>query len=539
MKSITPAVSAPFPPGSILNKARFKEEFMPRLLAYVLAALTLALPAAALQDPVKTDKGSVSGAQGSNPAVHVYKGIPYAKPPVGDLRWKKPQGPDAWTGVKKATEFGASCMQTPYPENSPYYSKLGPVSEDCLYLNVWTAAKTAKDRAPVMVWIHGGGYTRGSGSTPTYDGEALAAKGVVVVTINYRLGIFGFFAHPELTKESDVHSSGNYGLLDMLAALEWVHDNIAAFGGDPKRVTIFGESAGSSAVNYLMASPLGKGLFERVIGESGANFGRNATLAEVEKQGVKVGEHIGAPTLAALRAKPAGELQKVEGGFRASVDGWFLPQDVATIFSEHKQNNVPVIAGYNHDESRTLQPWPAKANLTTFLDQTHKRFGDFSDEFLKLYPASSDEQAAEAHYTSTRDQGMGWEMRTWVRSGKAPAYLYFFTRVPPGPNADRYRAYHASEIQYVFGNLNARRPWEDTDRKVSEAMSSYWVNFAATGNPNGKGLPKWPVYDAKTDPAMVFGDSIEVQHDVNKAGLDFFDRFFAAEKTARASGGTR
>lgn len=513
---------------------------MPRLLAFALASLILTLPATAIQDPVKTDKGAVSGTPGKNPEVRVYKGIPYAKPPVGDLRWKKPQAADTWTGVKQATEFGASCMQTPYPENSPYYSKLGPVGEDCLYLNVWTAAKTAKEKRPVMVWIHGGGYTRGSGSTPTYDGGMLAEKGAVVVTVNYRLGIFGFFAHPELTKESDVHSSGNYGLLDMVAALQWVHENIAAFGGDPKRVTIFGESAGSSAVNYLMASPLAKGLFERVIGESGANFGRNATLAEQEKEGTRVGEKIGAPTLASLRAKSAAELQNVQGAFRPSVDGWFLPEEVSAIFQQHKQSDVPVIAGYNHDESRTLQPWPASANLNTFLDQTHKRFGDFSNEFLKLYPATSDQQAAEAHYTSTRDQGMGWEMRTWVReqtkSGKAPAYLYFFTRVPPGPNADKYRAYHASEIQYVFGNLNPNRPWEDTDRKVSEAMSSYWVNFATTGNPNGKGLLKWPSYEAKSDPSMVFGDSIEIQHDVNKAGLDFFDRFVTAQKAARSNG---
>ncbi len=501
------------------------------------------LPLALFADPVKTDTGLISGANGTTPGVRVYKGIPYAKPPVGELRWKAPQAPAAWTGVRQATEFGASCMQVPYPENSPYYSPLGKVGEDCLYLNVWTAAKSAKERRPVMVWIHGGGYTRGSGSTATYDGENFAKKGVVLVTVNYRLGIFGFFAHPELTRESDVHSSGNYGLEDMVKALEWVQKNIAAFGGDPKRVTIFGESAGSSAVNFLMASPLAKGLFQRVIGESGANFGRHSTLAEAEKEGAAVATRIGAPSIAAMRAKSADDLQKVQGAFRATVDGWFLPQDVATIFAQGKQSDVPVIAGYNHDESRTLQPWPANANLKTFLDQTHRRYGSFAGEFLKLYPAASDAEAADAHYTSTRDQGMGWEMRTWVReqtkSGKSPAYLYFFTRIPPGPNAERYRAYHAAEIQYVFGNLNAKRPWEDADRKVSDAMSSYWVNFATTGNPNGKGLLKWPTYDAKSDPSMVFGDTIQVQHDVNKAGLDFFDRFFGSENASRTTGGTR
>jgi para-nitrobenzyl esterase len=487
------------------------------------AALALTLPLAA--DPIRLSTGLISGAPGDNPGVRVYKGIPYAAPPVGDRRWKPPQAPASWTGTLDATKFSPPCMQVAYPETSIYYSPLAPTSEDCLYLNVWTAAASANERRPVMVWIHGGGYTRGSGSTPTYNGENLAKKGVVVVTINYRLGIFGFFAHPELTKESDVHASGNYGLLDMITALEWVRKNIAAFGGDPKRVTIFGESAGSSAVNFLMASPLAKGLFQRVIGESGANFSRKVTLAESEQNGSRLG------ALAGLRAKSSDEVLKIEGSFRPCVDGWFLPEDVSSIFAHGKQSDVPLIAGYNHDEARTLAPWPANAPAKTFLDQVHRRFGEKADEFLKLYPAGSDEQAVEAHYESSRDQGMGWEMRTWVRaqtkSGKAPAYLYFFTRVPPGPNSDRYRSYHAAEIQYVFGNLRPSRPWEDADRKLSDLMSSYWANFAATGNPNGKGLPKWPGYDAKSDPSMEFGDQVAVRHEVNKPALDFFDRVAA------------
>jgi para-nitrobenzyl esterase len=493
------------------------------LKASLLTSIALVLPLSA--DPIRLSTGLISGGPGDNPTVRVYKGIPYAAPPIGDRRWKSPQAPSSWTGTRESTQFSAPCMQVPYPQTSIYYSPLSATSEDCLYLNVWTAAASANERRPVMVWIHGGGYTRGSGSSPTYNGENLAKKGVVVVTINYRLGIFGFLAHPELTKESDVHASGNYGLLDMIAALEWVQKNIAAFGGDPKRVTIFGESAGSSAVNFLMASPLAKGLFHRVIGESGANFGRKVMLADAEQNGSRLG------SLAALRAKPADEIQKIEGAFRPCVDGWFLPEDVSSIFAHGKQIDVPVIAGYNHDEARTLAPWPSGATAKTFLEQVHKRFGNSADEFLKLYPAASDEQAAEAHYDSTRDQGMGWEMRTWVRaqmkSGKAPAYLYFFTRVPPGPTSDRYRSYHAAEIQYVFGNLRPARPWEEADRKLSEAMSSYWANFAATGNPNGKGLPKWPVYDAKSDPSIEFGDQVAVRHEVNKPALDFFDTFAA------------
>ena len=500
---------------------------MIRSTGTLIAVLTLAIPLAAIDGPIRVEGGLVSGAAGNNAGVRAYKGIPFAAPPVGELRWKAPQTPAAWKGTRQATEFSAMCMQLPYPQTSIYYQPPSPVSEDCLYLNVWTAAASSNERRPVMVWIHGGGYTRGSGSTPTYNGENLATKGAVVVTVNYRLGVFGFLAHPELTKESDVRSSGNYGLLDMVSALQWVQRNIAAFGGDPKRVTIFGESAGSSAVNFLMASPLAKGLFHRVIGESGANFGRRLTLADAEKTGSRLG------TLAELRAKSAGDMLKTEGSFRPCVDGWFLPEDVSAIFANGKHSDVPVIAGYNADEGRTLAPWPRDATAQTFLDQAHKRYGTFADEFLKLYAASSDAQAAESHYNSFRDQGMGWEMRTWVRaqtkSGKAPAYLYYFTRIPPWAESSRYRAYHAAEIQYVFANLRPNRPWEDADRKLADVMSSYWVNFAATGNPNGKGLPQWPGYGAKADPLMEFGDQIELRHDVNKAALDFFDRFAAAQ----------
>lgn len=496
-----------------------------------LAALSCAALVAA--DSVHTASGDVSGTPGTNPAIRVYKAIPYAAPPVGDRRWKAPQAPAAWTGVRDTKEFSASCIQTPYPQTSPYYAPVGQISEDCLYLNVWTGAASAKERRPVMVWIHGGGFSKGAGSVATYNGENLAAKGAVVVTINYRLGIFGFLAHPELTKESDVHASGNYGLLDMVAALQWVQKNIAAFGGDPKRVTVFGESAGSMAVNCLMASPLAKGLFHRVIGESGANFMRYIALADAEKGGEKLG------TLAQLRTKSSEDLMKAEGSFRPVVDGWFLPEDVGAIFAHGKQSDVPVIAGYNHDETRVLAPWPANGTMATFLDQVQKRFGNMADEFLKIYPANSEEQAKDAHYESSRDERMGWDMRTWARaqtkSGKAPAYLYYFTRIPPGPTSERLRAYHAAEIGYVFGNLRAGRPWQDIDRNVSEAMSSYWVNFATTGNPNGKGPVKWPAYDAKSDPSMVFGDKVEVQHDVNKAGLDFLDRFVAAQAGSKGT----
>jgi para-nitrobenzyl esterase len=505
---------------------------MHRSLA-VLTSLTLPVCLPAIADPVRTQGGLVSGAPGSDPAVRIYKGIPYAAPPVGALRWKPPQAAAPWKGVRAAAEFSAPCMQTPYAQTSIYYTPLAAVSEDCLYLNVWTAAAPAGEKRPVMVWIHGGAYTRGSGATPTYNGEALARKGVVVVTVNYRLGIFGFLAHPELTKESDVKSSGNYGLLDMVAALEWVRKNIAAFGGDPGCVTIFGESAGSSAVNFLMASPLAKGLFHRVIGESGANFGganfgRRSVLVDAEKTGAGLG------TLAELRAKPADELLRIDTPTRPAVDGWFLPEEVAAIFAQGKHSDVPVIAGSNADEMRTLAPLPEGANARSFLSMVHSRYGASAEAFLKLYPAGSDAEAAESYYASARDAGMGWQMRTWARaqtkSGKAPAYLYYFSRIPPGPTAQKYRSYHAAEIQYVFGNLRSNRPWEDADRKLSETMSTYWVNFAASGDPNGKGLPKWPAYDARADVSMEFGDKVAAKADVNKPGIDFFDRFYAAQR---------
>jgi para-nitrobenzyl esterase len=502
-------------------------------LFVAFASLSLAFAA----DSIRTESGLVSGAPGTNPAVRVYKGIPFAAPPVGDLRWKAPQPAPHWTGTKAATEFSAVCQQEPYAQNSPYYSPLGAIGEDCLYLNIWSAAKSQKQ--PVMVWVHGGGYTRGTGATATYNGEPLAAKDVVVVTINYRLGVFGFLAHPDLTKESPNHASGNYGLLDMVAALQWVKKNIAAFGGDPSRVTIFGESAGSSAVNYLQASPLAKGLFHRVIGESGANFGRNGSLADAEQNGTQFAKKMNAQSIADLRKLPADQLLKAGGTFRANVDGYFLPDQVEAIFAAHKQSDVPVIAGYNHDEGTTLSPVPNNLTAQSFTDQARQRYGKFADEYLKLYPASTQEQAVHAHYDSFRDAGMGWQMRTWVRaqkSGKSASYLYFFTRVPPG--ADKLGAYHASEIAYVFGNLGTRRTWEDADRKLSDMMSSYWANFAATGNPNGKGLPKWPAYSASSDESIVFGETVSVQPNVNKITLDFFDRFTESQKAQRAGQST-
>jgi para-nitrobenzyl esterase len=504
--------------------------FMRTLRASVFFAALLPL-CAAVTEPVKTDNGLVSGAAGANPEVRVFKGIPFATPPVGDLRWHAPKPATNWEGVRAGDKFSPICMQRrPGTAN-------GAMSEDCLYLNVYNAAASSRDKRPVMVWIHGGALTSGAGSI--YDGEALAKKGVVVVTVNYRLGLFGFFAHPELTKESDRNSSGNYGLLDQISALEWVQKNIAAFGGDPKRVTIFGESAGSWSVNYLTATPIARGLFQRAIGESGGEFAPARKLADMEQAGVKFGQTLGATSLTALRAKSADELMKANGfQTAANVDGWFLPQDVYSIYSSGKQSDVPTIIGSNSDEGTMF----TQANTTgaSFRELAARRFGPDAEAFLKLYPFNSDQEAWSAQAASMRDQTFGWEMRTWAReqtkTGKNKVYVYYFSRVPPGQNRAK-GAFHGSEISYAFGNLlmapfatganEAQRPWEDIDRKLADVMSSYWVNLATAGDPNGKNLPKWPAYKAKDDLVMGLGDKIEVMPVPNKPALDFLDSYYA------------
>jgi len=494
-----------------------------------IACISLGTALAAADDPVHLDAGMVSGTTTSTPDVRVFKGVPFAAPPVGDLRWRAPKPAAHWDGVRKADQFSPTCMQ----------GSGNGSSEDCLYLNVWTGAKAAGEKRPVMVWIYGGGYNTGSGSQPMYDGEALAKKGAVVVTLNYRLGVFGFFSHPDLTKESDRRGAANFGVMDSIAALQWVQKNIAAFGGDPKRVTIFGESAGAGAVANLMATPSAKGLFERAIGESSAwstaSIKRLDTLPEAEQVGVKYAEGLGAKSLAELRAKPAAEILKGGRGVGPVVDGWLIPEDPGKVFAEGKQIQVPVLTGSNRDESFGGNPKSAEA----FIGEARKKYGDLTDAFLKLYPASSDEQARESAFYSGRDE-MAFVMRNWARlaskSGKTKSFAYYFTEQPPlVPNAKGGGAFapgphgsatHVSEILYVFNHLDNSRPWTDQDRQVADTMSSYWVNFAATGDPNGKGLAKWPVYDEKTKTPMVFGNKPEGAQSPTEAQMAFFQSYF-------------
>jgi len=469
---------------------------------------------------VKTATGLVKGTTSSDGSLRIFKGIPFAAPPVGELRWRAPRPAAPWEGTREATEFGSRCLQGQIFGDIVFTDK----SEDCLSLNIWTPARgpEAGGQVPVMVWIHGGGFQAGAGAEPRHDGEAFARKGIVLVTFNYRLGVFGFLAHPELTKESGHDASGNYGLLDQIAALRWVQANIAAFGGDPGNVTIFGESAGSFAVSALMASPLARGLFHKAIGESGAFFPRGAgplaqrSLAATEERGVKVGEALGAPTLSALRAL-SGEavLQaalKTQPWFSPNLDGYVMPEGVDDVFAAGRQSRVPLLAGWNADEARGgVVLGKVKPTAQSFAEETRKRFGDQGDALLKVYPAGTDAEALESAAALASDLFVGYATWKWLethaKTGQAPVYRYSFDRkIPVAPDAKingvpatsrDIGARHAGEIEYVFGALDSLKnvPWEPSDRKLSDAMTTYWATFARRGDPNGSGLPAWPRYD--------------------------------------------
>ena len=459
---------------------------------------------------ITTDNGVVEGK--TEDGINTFLGIPYAAPPVGDLRWKPPAPAAKWTGVRKTIDFSAHCMQGPVYGDMVFPDRGN--SEDCLTLNVW-AATNAKS-LPVMVWIFGGGFVAGATSEPRQNGHNLAKQGVVVVSMNYRLGIFGFFAHPGLKAESEKHAAGNYGLMDQTAALQWVHSNIAAFGGDPGNVTIFGESAGSFSVSAQMASPLAKGLFQRAIGESGGAFSKTGLMfrpaSERAPEDAKFGESaLGAKTISELRAISAQKVldasMKEEGGrnvfsFCPDVDGSFLPKSVESIFAAKKQNDVPLLAGWNRDEGSfrvlSVKDKPTAANARAFAE---KEFGLQAGEFLKLYPANTDAQALRSAEDYSGDQFIAWATWRWVeaqkKSGRQPVYRYRFDlSLPSAEKPEGLGAYHSAEIEYVFSQLDSKKgiPWRAEDYQLSEQIQKYWVNFARSGDPNGEGLPKWPAY---------------------------------------------
>jgi para-nitrobenzyl esterase len=470
-------------------------------------------------DEVKVESGMLAGAMNADHTVRMFKNIPFAAPPTGDLRWKAPEPPAKWTGVRAADKFGSPCMQTDV-FGDIYFRDAQP-SEDCLNLDIWIPAKHAAGKIPVFLWYYGGGFVAGSASEPRYDGEALAKKGVIVVNANYRLGVFGFYSHPELTKESGHNSSGNYGLLDQVAALQWVVKNIEAFGGDPKNITIGGESAGSFSVCAQMATPLSKGLFQKAIGESGAFFPTRKEggltvkpLAETEQFGVKFAESMGAKSLAGMRAKPANDVLQAAAklgrgfGFGPNIDGYFFPEDPAITYAKGGQAHVPLLAGWNADEGKMMVLFnPQKPTVKSFEQQAKERFGDQAPEFLKLYPAANDQEAILSAEALASDDFIAYSTWKWlnlqVETG-APVYAYHFEQVPatkPGAMmgpvpASEVGSRHAGEIEYVFQTLKSKDlPWTDGDFKVSDTMSSFWANFVKNGDPNGKGLPEWPVYN--------------------------------------------
>jgi para-nitrobenzyl esterase len=442
-------------------------------------------------------------------------GIPFAAPPVGELRWKAPQAVETLEGIRVCIENPPSAMQAP-PKPFMCWSKEfmapeSPISEDCLYLNVWTPAKTVQDKLPVMVWIHGGAFTGGSGTVPLYNGEGMARKGVVFVTINYRLGIFGFLAHPQLSEESDLKVSGNYGILDQIAALRWVKENIAAFGGDPENVTIAGQSAGSFSVNMLVVSPLAKGLFNKAIAQSGGLFGKermpDMSLKAVEESGRLLTEKLGGLSISEMRKIPADSLLKISGRFSLAIDSVAIFSPYET-FVAGKQNDVPVITGWNADDGVSFGTPPDARQFTAIA---HERYGDKAEKFLQLFPANNDEEAAKSQKLISQ-LSFGWNNYSWAKMqtehGKGKAYLYYFKRVPPGePN---YGAFHSAEFGYALHTLKFwDRPFTETDFKLEDTMSSYWVNFAKTGNPNGEGLPLWPAYNDENPEVIELGDQVQ------------------------------
>ena len=512
-------------------KAKF---FLPALV--LGTALASFMGTSADSTPVKTVDGLVSGTTNPTGDIRIFRGIPFAAPPVGEFRWKAPQPVENWSGVRACDAFGASPMQ-PKPAAFSMWSDeflipKEPISEDCLYLNVWTGAQASAKKQetlrPVLVWIYGGGFGSGGSGVPIYDGEAMAKKGIVFVSINYRVGPFGFFAHHELTSESGKQASGNYGLMDQVAGLQWVKKNIAAFGGDPNRVTIAGQSAGSMSVNCLVATPLAKGLFTKAIAESGANFSSAyPSLQQAEQGGLKLMQSVGASSLAELRAKPADEIMKQSQGMRGPiVDGYVLPESIPAIFAARKQNDVTLLTGWNQDEGMSFGP---PKNAADFRKQIEQQYGASAQTMLTHYPATTDADAVDSQRKLSRDLIFGVQNYAWANIqanlGK-PVFVYRFTRNVPATGAyAKYGAFHTGEVAYAYDNLkfinHDLRPLTATDAELAKTMSTYWANFVKTGDPNGKDLPRWPLYTPKDKQVMILGDNVKAQPIPDRAALDF------------------
>jgi para-nitrobenzyl esterase len=510
--------------------------FRKLLVSIVLGAIALYPAALAGQpDPVMTECGLVRGT--IDEELTVYRGIPFAAPPIGNLRWRPPQPAAKWDGVREATEFGLD----PYQGDGK-----GNVGEDCLYLNVWTPAKRADERVPVLVWIYGGGFSGGGTSGGGTTGKHLARKGVVLVSINYRVGSLGFLAHPELSAESPHGVSGNYGLQDMIAGLRWVQKNIAAFGGDPDRVTIFGESAGGIAVSMLCASPEAKGLFHGAISQSGGSFGPHRVttypgenmrlLADAERSGEAYVKAAGASSIAELRQLPPAKLPSGWGlgtGWPI-IDGWLIPGDQHTLYQAGKYNDVPVIVGYNSDEGLSFA---REKTAAEFIANTQRRFGPFAERLLKAYPPG-DPSVPRTARNLLRDAAFGWHTWSWARlqsrTGKAKVFFYYFdqypARSPDSPEADHGMA-HGPDVLYVFKTLDPKKPYTAGDWAISETVATYWTNFAKRGDPNGPGVPAWPQFEESDRQLMYFKNEAFPGPVPSADAMEVLDEYFAWRRT--------
>jgi para-nitrobenzyl esterase len=502
---------------------------------------TLVLAGLATAASVKVQDGLLEGtAEGG---LTVYRGIPFAAPPVGDLRWRPPQPAAKWEGVKRADKFAPECMQAGNANEGP------GMSEDCLYLNVWTPAKSANDRIPVLVWIYGGGFNAGATSIPTYSGEKLAAKGVVLVSIGYRVGPFGFLSHPGLSAESARHVSGNYGLLDMIAGLQWIQKNIAAFGGDPKRVTIFGESAGGIAVSMLCASPLAKGLFHGAISESGGSFGpprpnpmpgeNLLRLPDAERGGEAFAKQAGVASAAELRKLSAEQVLAAARARRGMswpiIDGWVIPDDQYKLYRAGRYNDTPILVGYNSDEGASFSP---PATPQAYIDAVRTRYGPFADKLLNVYPAG-DAKVAKTARDLTRDAAFGWHTWAWARleakTGKSKVFYYYFDQhpeYPAGSPREGQGTPHGAEVPFVFGHLAPnRQSAAPGDQELSDAMVTYWTNFAKRGDPSGEGVPQWPAFTDSDGKVMYLKWPLHVDGVPSADGLNGLEAYFEWRRT--------
>ncbi len=485
--------------------------------------------------PVKVAEGLVQGT--TENGLTVYRGIPFAAPPVGELRWRAPQPAEKWAGIRQAVQFAPGPIQAWGPQEGK--------SEDCLYLNIWTPAKSAKDRVPVLVWIYGGGFSVGSTSEPLCSGENLARRGVVLVSIAYRVGQLGFLAHPELSKENPNHVSGNYGLLDIIAGLNWIKKNIAAFGGDPGKVTIFGESAGGIAVSMLCASPLAKGLFHGAISQSGGSFGppRPTTypgenmrrLADAEQAGKAYTDSAGVPSIAAMRKLSPDKLPAIRGMAWPIIDGYVIPDDQYKLYEAGKFNDTPILVGYNSDEGASI--WPPKTPAD-YINSVKARYGKFADELLKAYPVGTTSVPKTARDLG-RDAAFGWQTWSWARlqskMGHSKAFYYYFDHHPIFPESSPKAGYgspHGQDVAYVFQHLNPSSPEATgTDQAISDAMATYWTNFAKHGDPNGTGVPAWPAF-SDANPVVIYFDETPHTGPVPSAeSLKSLDAYFKWRRT--------